>query len=291
MIDFNRPLSPMLAVPADPFSSADYSYEIKWDGFRAIAFLDPGSQMRLQSRNLKPLLPRFPALAFLNRQVERKMILDGEIVSFVDGKPNFSALTRGQGQISYLAFDLLWLEGEDLTPKPLFLRQRRLAEVEGLAKSLPLATDGLSALAEARRLGLEGIMAKERESPYLPGVRSKAWLKFKLRKKAVAVIGGYKRGEALSLLLGAWQGTKLRFLGKVAVGSFKEKTQLPDLFAQYHSPHCPFFPEPQAKCSWLLPKLTGTVSYLELTASGSLRQASWLGLSKKSSAACLWEDF
>lgn len=293
MISFNDQVPPMLGVLAKPFSSSVHSYEIKWDGFRAIAFLDPKEGVRLQSRNLKPLLPRFPTLSSLYRQVGKQMIIDGEIVSFVEGKPSFSALTQGQGQIVYLAFDLLWLEGKELLGQPLWRRQELLGREGGeLAKSLPLDTDGLSALREAAKLGLEGIMAKERESLYLPGKRSKAWLKFKVRREETVVLGGYAYQRGLALLMGAWRGERLHYLGKVGTGfSQRQQEELIELCAQLQSAQCPFQPQPQGDYRWLKPVLTARVSYLELTEAGSLRQASWLGLSSREATGCQWEEF
>lgn len=291
MIDFSAPLKPMLAKIADPFSGLNYSYEIKWDGFRAIAFLDPHGSMRLQSRNLKELLPRFPSLAALNTQVTKKTILDGEIVSFVEGKPNFTALSQGEGTISYLAFDLLYHAGESLLVKPLKERQERLFNLGGgLAVSRPLTTDGLSAFAKARELNLEGIMAKEKDSPYLPGVCSGAWLKFKVRKTGYIVLGGYSGERELSVLAGAWQGKKLRYLGKVAIGGKEEQKKLTALFPKLLSPHSPFSQELAGENLWLQPQLTAKIQYLELTNSGKLRQPSWQGLAYKKSEECLWEE-
>ena len=293
MISFNKPVPPMLGVLAEPFTSPAHSYEIKWDGFRALAFLDPKEGVRLQSRNLKSLLPRFPTLSSLHRQVGKKTIVDGEIVSFVDGKPNFSALTQGRGQIVYLAFDLLWLEGKELLEQPLWRRQELLGREGGeLAKSLPLDTDGLSALREAARLGLEGIMAKERESLYLPGKRSKAWLKFKVRREGTVVLGGYAYRRGLALLMGACRGEHLHYLGKVGTGfSQRQEEELIELCAQFQNAQCPFQTRPQGDYRWLKPVLTARVSYLELTETGSLRQASWLGLGRRDPKECQWEEF
>lgn len=293
MISFQGHVRPMLGVLSEPFSSPTHSFEIKWDGYRAIAFLDPQGGVRLESRNLKPLLPRFPTLGSLHKQMKKQAILDGEIVSFVDGKPSFTALAQGKGDIVYLAFDLLWLEGDELMAKPLWRRQEILeAEGQKLNLSLPLATDGLSAIGRAEELGLEGIMAKERASFYLPGKRSRAWQKFKVRKKGAVVLGGYKLEKGLAILMGAWEGDRLRYLGKVGTGfAGEEEQKLLTLFSKLKIDECPFQPQlPPQGCTWLKPVLTGKIQYLELTEKGQLRHASWLNLCEKSEP-CLWEEF
>jgi DNA ligase D-like protein (predicted ligase) len=294
MITFSGHVEPMLGVLSKPFFSPDLQYEIKWDGYRAIAYLDPEGDVRLESRNLRPLLPRFPHLVSLRDQVRHKMILDGEIVSFVDGKPNFQALTKGQGQITYLPFDLLWLSGKDLTDLPLWRRQELLfAEGERLAISPPLEIEPLEALKQAEQMGLEGIMAKERQSRYSPGKRSRAWLKFKVRRKNSVVLGGYKMERGLAILAGAWREKELRYLGKVGTGFTKaEEGKLLELFHKIEMSLCPFQPLiPQGDSLWLEPVLTGKIEYLELTEEGLLRHPSWLGLSAEKSLDILWEDF
>jgi DNA ligase D-like protein (predicted ligase) len=285
----------MLGILADaPFSSPDYSYELKWDGYRAIAYLDPKRECRLQSRSLKPLSAKFPSLGNLHRQVEKQLIADGEIVSFVNGKPDFSALAKAEGVIAYVAFDLLWLEGESLLDLPLWRRQKQLQKVgAGLNLSLPLATDGLSAFAQAEQLGLEGIMAKAKESLYVPGLRTSSWQKFKVRRKATVVLGGYLWKKELSVLAGAWQGGELKYLGRVGSGfSQQEKGKLVGVLARHRQPACPFRPPLRDKdVFWLTPVLTGDIQYLEVTESGKLRHASWSGLGEKASADCRWEEF
>ncbi len=219
-------LRPMLAVAAEPFDSPAYLFELKWDGLRALAFLNGGT--RLQSRNLREISAQYPELASLHRQVKKPgTILDGEIIALADGKPSFQRLTsrmhttsppgiqRGmrENPVLYVAFDLLYYDGRPLLQEPCQKRQEMLQAVVTPGDSLLISTglpeQGRKLFQLAAERGLEGVMGKEKNSPYLPGKRSPFWKKIRVTRSAPFVICGYTtnpagRRDLSALILGAY---------------------------------------------------------------------------------------
>jgi bifunctional non-homologous end joining protein LigD len=295
----------MLAILVDaPFHRPGWVWEEKYDGIRLIALKD-GRRVRLLSRNDKDRTGDFAEIvAALAALPAPTLVLDGEVVILdANGVSRFQLLQRRGEAASppvYVAFDCLHARGRDLTGEPLTTRRAALeAEVsEGprlrVARRLP--DDGLRAFAEARRLGLEGVIGKDPRSPYRPGERSPAWCKVKVRAEEEFVIGGFTapqggRRHLGALLVGAHDGAGLRYAGKVGTG-FTDKT-LADLAARL-SPlrraQSPFTDAPRERdVTWVEPRLVAQLGFTEWTGDGRLRHPAFLGLrDDKSARAVRW---
>lgn len=299
-----RAVRPMLASSAVELPEGrNWSYEVKWDGYRAIAVKD-GRIVRLSSRNAKDLTREYPTVAAAVATLRPgALMLDGEIVAIDDhGRPTFQALhhrTTKDVHIVYYAFDILHLDGRDLNNDPLDSRRAALKRV--VAGSRVLLSDALpgtpAAIQQAiRQLGLEGVVAKRRASVYYPGKRSDAWLKVKFNRRQEFVVGGFKpNGTAFdSLLVGYYDRRKLYFAGKVRAG-FTPALRA-DLFrriAPDRTPECPFVNLPSsamshwgegitedemAKLQWVEPQHVVEVSFVEWTRDGHLRHAQFAGI-------------
>ena len=293
-------VAPMLATLVDaPFHRPGWVWEEKYDGIRLIALRD-GRRVRLVSRNDKDRTADFPEVAAaLAALPAPTLVLDGEVVVFdAGGVSRFQLLQRraeGASPPIYVAFDCLHARGRDLMPEALVVRRSVLeAEVrEGPRVQIArrLADDGLRAFAEARRRGLEGVIGKDPRSPYVPGVRSAAWCKVKVRAEEEFVIGGFTaprggRPHLGALLVGAWDGAVLRYAGKVGTG-FTEAT-LADLhrrLAPLTRPQSPFADAPRARdVTWAEPQLVAQLGFTERTGDGKLRHPVFLGLRDDKSA-------
>jgi len=300
-----KDISPMLATLVDhPFDEAGWSYEIKWDGYRALAYLKKG-KVELRSRNNKSFEKYYPLYDVFSKWTI-SAVLDGEIVVMNDkGQSNFNALqnwrSEADGELIYYVFDLLWLDGRDLTGLPLSDRRRLLESIipaEGVIRySESFDTSGTKFFAAAQKTGLEGIMAKRSDSYYTPGVRTREWLKIKTASRQEVVIGGFTRNEGTSklfssLLVGVFENGKLQYTGKIGTG-FTEKMQK-DMMKQFRpliqktSPFgvipdinkpSRFRPDPpDAKATWLKPRLVCEVSFREMTEDGVMRHPSFEGM-------------
>jgi bifunctional non-homologous end joining protein LigD len=270
----------------------DWMYEVKFDGYRALLLKD-ADKVRIRSRNDKDLTHGYPSVAAAGQRLNAKqVVLDGEIVA-VDSKghPSFQALQHRAAHphhvIVFYAFDLLHLDGVDLTTEALQERRARLPEViekSGILLSIELPGTAQQVIDAVTRLGLEGVIAKRKTSRYTPGERHTAWLKLKLDRQQEFVIGGYRPGShgVDALLVGYYEGKELRFAGKVRAG-----------FTPMEIPNCPFVDLPNSKTShwgagvtreemsemrWLKPKLVAQIRFVEWTADGHLRHAAFLGL-------------
>ena len=301
-------IAPMLARSGQlPGEDEGWAYEIKWDGVRAIAYSSPGS-LRLQSRNLIDITRSYPELASLNRQLSsHSAILDGEIVAFdADGRPSFAALqTRmhvassaqakrraAQLPVTYVIFDLLWLDGHSLTDLPYERRRELLAglALAGDRWQTPdhVLADGEAVLRASAQQGLEGIVAKRLDSTYQPGLRSRAWIKIKSVARQEFVIGGWlpgkgRRGAHIgALLLGVHDpdGT-LRYVGRVGSGfSEAELRRLSALLTPLRRRTSPFGAgaRPPREAVFCEPRLVAEAQFSEWTRSASLRHPVYKGL-------------
>ncbi len=282
-----REYAPMLAVSGKPFDSEDYLYELKWDGIRALAVVEP-DLTALFSRNGNNISRRYPELEFSGRLNTLPAVLDGEVVALQDGMPSFHKLqTRDHLQDEkkiraavrnmpavFIVFDLLNLGGEDLTHLPLVKRkellQALIQEGSNLALSRHVLGSGKALFELARQRGLEGVMAKRLDSPYQAGKRSGHWIKFRNTKSMSCIICGYvkgsgKRGTLGSLILGAYRGNKLVYIGNVGSGlGSKEIEMLLARFDRITRDTSPFEVIPLLKeAAWVEPELVCEVSYLE----------------------------
>ena len=299
---------PMLAHSADELPSGrEWTYEVKWDGYRAIAAKD-GSRVKLVSRNQKDLTRDYPAVAAAMAALSTPSLqLDGEIVALdASGRPSFQALqhrsTKGLTLV-YVAFDVLTIGHESLVKQPLDARRRRLRSVlagapPALILSEPLPGSPSQIEAEIRKLGLEGVIAKRGNSLYLPGQRSPAWVKVKFSPRQEFVVGGYKPGssEFESLVIGYYDDDrKLRYAAKVRSGfTAHMKSDLFKRIASRPARRCPFADLPNstgrsrwgqgvteedmAKLRWVTPSLVVDVAFVEWTRDGLLRHPRLVGI-------------
>jgi bifunctional non-homologous end joining protein LigD len=318
-------IHPMLATPVnEPFDGPEWLFEIKWDGYRAVAFLEDG-KMRLVSRNQNDLTGRYPELKDLPQFVRAKQaILDGEAVALDEqGRPSFSLMQQRTGfrpgakravadadvPVLYYAFDLLYLDGYDLRRVALEERKRVLASllvtVDSVRYSDHYPEHGKALFEIARQKGLEGILAKKRDSPYQEH-RTRDWLKIKIRHRLEAVIGGYTEPEGSrayfgSLVLGLYdkQG-RLIHVGQAGSGfDQRSLTEIWKLLKKLETKQNPFYGEVEAlrKVHWVKPGLVAEIEYAEWThgTSGSntpkLRAPVFLGLrDDKDPKECTFEE-
>jgi bifunctional non-homologous end joining protein LigD len=293
---------PMLALLVNEPPPGRWLYEIKFDGYRAIAYKE-GATVRLVSRNGIDLTTRFPVVAEALQAVDaERAIIDGELVALDrDGRPSFQRLHRPneQGAVAdahFYAFDLLHIDGEALLTKPLSKRRARLERAlspcpDTIRFSAALEGDVTTLLAKARALELEGLIGKRVGSPYEPGLRSGAWIKLKLTSEHEFVIGGYTLGAGSrshfgALLLGLITDGELRYVGKVGTG-FDEGTRrvLHGRLTRLERRTSPFqgFPSGESKAAlagirWVDPELVCQVRFSEWTNAGRLRHPVFLGL-------------
>ena len=227
-----REIKPMLATLVDkPFDEEGWLYEIKWDGYRTIAYLNHGD-VEMKSRNNKSFNEKFYPIYNTLKKWEINAVLDGEIiVANEKGISDFSSLqswrSEADGALLLYVFDLLWYDGKDLTTLPLTERKEILNEIFPSLENIRIS-EGFNAGAteffdEAKKLRLEGIIAKKQDSKYHPGGRSKEWLKIKTGRRQEVIIGGYTCNEGSnksfsSLLVGVYEKGKLTYTGKIGTG-------------------------------------------------------------------------
>jgi bifunctional non-homologous end joining protein LigD len=305
-VPFPERLEPMLARTGPlPREDGRWAYEIKWDGVRAIGFVS-GGRLRLASRNGNDITPRYPELRELGRALgAREAVLDGEVVAFgEDGRPSFQRLQKrmhlssehavrrlaAREPVVYIIFDLLHLEGRSLLDLPYAQRRAALAELEleGPAWQAPAhhVGDGAAMLEASRAQGLEGIIAKRLDSPYVPGRRTPAWVKVKNVRRADVVVGGWMPGEGGrsgrigALLVGCHEGGELRYAGRVGTGfTGAELERLEGILAPLARPDSPFASRKLPKAArFVEPELVASVEYLEWTQARTLRAPSYKGL-------------
>ncbi len=282
----------------------DWSYEVKLDGYRALVIKD-GQRLQIRSRTNKDLTRSYPAVATAARDLRAtQAVVDGEIVAVdASGRPSFQALQhRGahpQHAIVFFAFDLLHVNGVDLTSLALDDRRAQLARlVEGsrILLSSELPGTPRQVVEAVSRLGLEGVIAKRRRSRYTPGDRHSAWVKLKLDRQQELVIGGYRPGPhgIDALLVGYHDDRGLRFAGKVRAGFTPHvRREVFARLAPLEAARCPFIDLPHTKASrwgggvtvdqmaemvWVRPTAVAQVRFVEWTAEGHLRHAAFLGL-------------
>ena len=287
---------PMLATPVDDVPRrGEWIYEVKWDGYRAMARLD-GGEPALWSRRGQDLTERFSAVASaLGRGLRTfDCVVDGEVCALDErGRPSFQLLQRTRGKLIYFVFDLLELEGEQLLRRPLRARRALLEELvderHGTVRLSATFDEGDGLLEVAREQGLEGVVAKRTRALYQPGVRSRDWLKVKTRPSEEFLIAGYVRGEGArsrlgSLVLARDDDGSLRYAGNVGTG-FTEG-EIDRLLARLDalrrdaSPlaRVPDDPRLRKRVTWVEPSLTVEVEFAEWTQDGRVRSPSYKGL-------------
>jgi len=296
-------IHPMLATLVDdPFSDPDWIFETKWDGFRSVCFIKNG-KARFVSRNQIEMTPQYPELANIAKQIDAKeAILDGEIVALDEhGIPRFQLLQprvgrksgidalRGTAQIVYFVFDLLYVDGYDLTQCTVVERKAKLAEILRPSNFIKLsehvAGEGKAFFREIEKFHLEGMMAKRAASKYVPK-RSSDWLKIKTVMRSEVVIGGYTqprgtRSHFGSLVCGLYRAGDLHYVAHVG-GGFNERTlaSIYKLIQPLKTDKSPFVDAPKTNepVQWLKPKLVAEVKFSEWTAEHRLRHPVFVGL-------------
>jgi bifunctional non-homologous end joining protein LigD len=309
-------VEPMLATLAEhPFSDPGWLFEIKWDGVRALARIED-AKLTLSSRNGVDVTKRYPELAALPEAfAARQAIVDGEIVALdARGHSDFERLQErmhvrvpsetliSKIPVIYYAFDLLYCDGYDLREAPLLQRKQLLQRLLHTSERIHYADHQLEQGKElfelAKETGLEGIVAKRTDSRYVSD-RSPYWVKLKVTQTLDAVVGGWteSRTTALpfgSLLLGLYQGKKLRFIGHVGSGfDAKKHGELSNKLKELAAPACPFddVPETNEKPSWVSAALVARVKFSGWTQERSLRHPVFLALREDARPAdCQWEN-
>jgi bifunctional non-homologous end joining protein LigD len=297
-------IPPMLAtLVAGPFDDPDWLFEVKWDGFRVEAVVD-GASVRLWTRGEKDAADWYfgPFLEPPTWIAARDAVVDGEVIALDDqGEPDFALLQariKGGGTLGvptpfvYEVFDLLHLDGRSLLAEPLEERRRLLAGVlradPRVRLSEHIEADGLAFFEAARVRGLEGIMAKDRRAPYLPGKRTDRWQKIKIRPEQELVVGGWATGTGKAvdlgaLLVGVYEDGALRYAGKIGAGfTTGRRAELLAAIGALAADEPPFAPPPPKAVArtahWLRPELVIRAEFAGWTGDGLVRQASYKGI-------------
>lgn len=306
---------PMLATLVDdPFSNPEWIFETKWDGFRSVCFVRKG-ESQFVSRNQIDMTPQYPELTGVAKRIDAKeAILDGEIVALdKDGMPRFQLLQprvgrksglaalRGQGQIVYYVFDLLYVDGYDLTSCPLVERKQVLQNILKPASFIKLSEhiegNGEAFFKQIEKFHLEGMMAKRADSPYVPK-RSRDWLKVKTVQRSEVAIGGYtqprgSRSHFGALVVGLYSRTDLHYVAHVG-GGFNQRSlaELYKMMQPLKTKDSPFVDAPKTNepVQWIKPRLVAEVKFSEWTADQRLRQPVYIGLREdKKPSDCRFE--
>jgi bifunctional non-homologous end joining protein LigD len=300
-------IKPMKATLVDePFDEPGWLFEVKWDGYRAVAIIDKKDGAQLISRNNLPFEKYYPINDALKGWA-MDAVLDGELLVLNEkGISDFGAMqnwrSEADGNLVYYIFDILWYEGKNLMGLPLKERQAILQSIlptdnDHIRQSKVFDANGIDFFAAAERMGLEGIIAKKADSVYTSDLRSKEWLKVKVQRRQEVVIAGYTKNEGTgksfsALVLGVYKNGELQFVGKVGTG-FSDKLQK-EMMAQFKpliTDESPFDYEVDvdkptrfrpkrmgAKPTWLKPELVCEVGFAEVTSDGVFRQASFKGM-------------
>jgi len=294
----------MAALLVETLPSGDgWLYEAKFDGYRALVMKN-GATIKILSRKGNDLTATYPAIVRAVEKLKAKSaVLDGEIVAFDEnGRPSFQQLQHRTAKgtaIRYFAFDLLHLEGADLQSQALTTRRAKLAKL--IASSDVEFSDELPGTPEqvveaVAQVGLEGVVAKRRDSRYEPGKRSGVWQKLKVKHRQEFVIGGYKpeNRNFQSIVVGYYEESRLRFAGRVRAGfTPAQRTAIFELLRTLEAEKCPFADLPTAKSGhwgegvtaedmkvlkWVKPVLVADIAFTEWTREGHLRHSAFVAM-------------
>jgi bifunctional non-homologous end joining protein LigD len=302
-----RFIEPMLLLRTDmlPDDAARWEYELKFDGYRAIAF-KTGGRLQLRSRHDNDFSARYPAVLRGLSRMPDETVIDGELVAIDDaGRPSFGALQNSVSSktpILYYVFDVMVLSGRDVKTETLEQR-RRLLEKYVLPKldeparyAGPFDAELRDLIASVKAQGLEGLVAKRRGSKYQPGLRSGAWMKMRVNREHDFVIGGYTVGTNTfdALIFGYYEGNRLIYVARTRNGFTPAvRGQLFRKFHRLEIPDCPFANLPEERsgrwgqgltrekmkdCRWLKPQLVARVQFLEWTGDHHLRHSRFVAL-------------
>ena len=295
----HKDVRPMLiGAEGEAFDSPDYIYELKLDGERCIAYLDPVSGTELRNKRNLRMLPKVPELIELHKHISIRCILDGELAVIKDGRPDFAEIQRRslmsnpikiglavrQSPACFTAFDIIYYDDHPVTDLPLTERRELLkravsSESDRFAVSRIIENSGVAFYQLAQAHDLEGIVAKRKDSKYYLDKRTKDWIKCKNLKDDDFVVCGFipKENNMTSLVLGQYEGGKLNYKGHVTLGvggeGFRKILKLP------HNTAPPFeIPAGNENAVWVEPVLVCTVKYMTKTQNGGMRQPVFKGL-------------
>jgi bifunctional non-homologous end joining protein LigD len=302
-----RFIEPMLLMRSDalPNAAARWEYQLKLDGYRAVAFKTRG-QLHLRSRNDNDFSLRYPAVVQGLSKLPDETVIDGEVVALdEDGRPSFSVLQNygaAKAPVVYFVFDVMMLAGRDVMNQPLAARRELLEHkvlprlVDPVRYAAPLQAPLAVLIESVKAHGLEGLVAKRLDSRYESGLRTGAWQKMRINRGQEFVIGGYTVGTTTfdALVFGYYEGTRLMYAGRTRNGFTPAVRQhLFKKFGGLEIDECPFVNLPEAKsgrwgagltaakmkdCRWLRPVLVAQIDFLEWTADHHLRHTKFVAL-------------
>lgn len=280
-----RDVRPMLCtLLKEPFDNPDYIFEIKWDGYRIMAYKADDS-IELRSRGGHDYTRKYPPVIQALEQVSGQFVIDGEVVVLnKEGKPDFDALQKFNGQKSgalFYVFDILWLDGRDLMRLPLIDRKQILKDLvsgNSVIRYSDHFENGIELFQQARQMNLEGIIAKHRSSAYLPDRRAREWYKIPTEVRQEFVVGGWIESETRTfrtLLFGAYKGKELQWIGH-AGGGFKDR-EMTNILGKLKSIEVEASPfannvEYDGVVHWVRPDLVANIKYATFTRSGKIRK-------------------
>lgn len=294
----DKNIDPMLLYETEAFDDENYIYELKLDGIRCIAYIEPKSVV-LQNKRHKDVTDIYPELSDMKKCVKKRVILDGELVVLIDGKPNFYALQKrslmgdefkiklaaNKNPVQFVAYDILYFDGKDLTNKPLTERKeilrKAVTEGHGLSISRYIEKNGIAFFELAKQEQLEGIVAKKKDGLYHIGKRAHDWVKIKVMQDEDLYVCGYQPDEddnVKDLILGYYDDNgKLQCRGKVYLGVSETDRKIIGEFAKKNTVKRPWF-DKYKNAVWLKPELIGTAHFMHETESGGMRQPVWKGI-------------
>lgn len=287
----------LIGMEAEPFDDPNYLYELKIDGERCMAYLGPDGTDLRSKRNMC-ILPQFPELNEIHKQINKRCILDGELAVIENGKPSFETVQRrslmtnnlkiqiaSQRHVAcFTAFDIIYIDRQPITDLPLVERKELLQSVfleesSLLAISRYIEEKGIALYELTEQYGLEGIVAKKKDSKYYFDKRTKDWIKIKNMKDSDYVICGYirKSNHMVSIVIGQYDGDQLMYKGHVTLGvngaGFRMIQKLPEI------PVPEFVPPPgNERTVWVTPVMVCSVKYMEKMRGGGLRQPVFKGI-------------
>ena len=312
MIRCVRFIEPMLLLRTDSLPSGEqWLYELKLDGYRAIAFKRRG-EIHLRSRNDNDFNDRYPGVVKALATLPDDTVIDGEVVAFgEDGRPSFSALQNfgsAAGPVAFYVFDVMILSGRNVMREPLEARRALLVKKvlpklkEPVRYAAPFDAPLPVLIQSVKEQGFEGLVAKRRTSVYEPGLRSGAWMKMRVNRGQEFVIGGYTRGTSTfdALVFGYYKGDQLIYVARTRNGfTPATRVKLFKKFTGIEIDTCPFVNLPEersgrwgqgltkakmAECQWLKPVLVGQFEFLEWTADNHLRHTRFVALREDKAA-------
>lgn len=295
----DKNIKPMLiGVEGEPFDDSGFIYELKIDGERCIAYLDPDSGTDLRNKRNVRMLPKVPELSELHKNVNRRCILDGELAIITDGKPDFYSIQRRslmtgskkieleakQHPATLIAFDILYSENRQVTHLPLMERKKLLSDAvinenARFAVSRVVESGGTDFFELVKAQELEGIVAKRRDSRYYFDRRTKDWIKIKYLKDDDFIVCGYIRKDKnmTSIVLGQYENGILVCKGHVTLGVSGESLQRIRKLPTIPNPEFDV-PPGNENAVWVEPRCTCTVQYMNKTEKGGMRQPVFKGL-------------